>query len=213
MHHRRYDPVLQFEDALMNPSAPAADSVWPKLDFAEPSRTRPVVPYDWARLVNSMGSPTGVPVPCASIAPIVSASTPAAASAAWQAATWASNDGVAMLRVWPSELAAVPRTTASIRSPSRSASGNRLSSTTAQPSERTNPSAASSKAWQRPVGESMPCADAQAFLRGSCMTMQPPASARSLSPPSRLRQARCTASRPDEHAVSKVSAGPCTPRV
>ena len=43
------------------------------------------------------------------------------------------------------------------------------------------------------------------------MTMQPPARARSLSPSLRLRQARCTASRLDEHAESTVIAGPRNP--
>ena len=58
-----------------------------------------------------------------------------------------------MLRVRPSEFAAVPRTTARIRSPSRRASGSRLSRTTAQPSERTKPSADSSNGLHRPVGD------------------------------------------------------------
>ena len=62
-----------------------------------------------------------------------------------------------MFTVWPSWLAAVPRITARIRSPSLSASGRRLSNTTTQPRQDTNPSAATSNAWQRPVGDSMPC--------------------------------------------------------
>jgi len=37
--------------------------------------------------------------------------------------------------------------------------------------------------------------------------------ASSLSPSCRLRHAWCTAIRPDEHAVSTVTAGPCSPRV
>ncbi len=72
---------------MINPTVPAADSVWPKLDFAEPSRTLPVAPYICDRLSNSIGSPTGVPVPCASTTPTVSASTPATANAARAAAT------------------------------------------------------------------------------------------------------------------------------
>ena len=84
------------------------------------------MPYTAARLAYSIGSPTGVPVPCASTMPTVAASTPAAANAARYTATCASSDGVAMFTVRPSWLAAVPRTTARIRSPSRSASGKPL---------------------------------------------------------------------------------------
>ena len=57
----------------------------------------------------------------------------------------------------------------------------------------------------------MPCADPDADFRGSSITVAPPARARSLSPSCRLRQAICSASRLDEHAVSTVTAGPWTP--
>ena len=58
----------------------------------------------------------------------------------------------------------------------------------------------------------MPKADPAAALRGSNIKETPPASARSLSPSCRLRHAICTAARPDEHAVSTVIAGPCSPK-
>ena len=48
-------------------------------------------------------------------------------------------DCVAMLTVWPSRLAVVPRTTVKTRSPLWSASNSRLSNGTAQPSEATKP--------------------------------------------------------------------------
>ncbi len=57
----------------------------------------------------------------------------------------------------------------------------------------------------------MPCADAATLPSGSSSNAQPPANASSLSPSCRLRQARCTAIRPEEHAVSNVIAGPCRP--
>ncbi len=79
-------------------------------------------------------------------------------------------------------------------------------------SPETKPSASTSKAWQRPVGDSMPCAEPEDILRGSSMIDTPPASARSLSPSCRLRHAMCTASRLEEQAESTVKAGPCTPR-
>ena len=114
-----------------------------------------------------------------------------------------------MLRVRLSEFAAVPRTTARIRSPSRSASDNRFNSTTAQPSERTKPSAASSNGLHRPTGESIP----GRTPRRSCGLTHHLAAAgeREVAlPDARLRAAMWTASSPDEQAVSAVNAGPFT---
>ena len=119
--------------------------------------------------------------------------------------------GVAMLTVRPSWLAAVPRMTTKTRSPSRSASDNRLRNSTTLPSPETNPSAATSKAWRCPVGDSIPCSEPDTDLRGSSVTEIPPARAISLSPSCRLRQAWCSATNPDEQAVSTVTAGPCRP--
>ena len=59
----------------------------------------------------------------------------------------------------------------------------------------------------------MPCADPEADFHGSSITEAPPATAGSLSPSCRMRQAICTASRPEEHAESTAAAGPCTLRV
>ena len=80
-----------------------------------------------------------------------------------------------------------------------------------QASARTKPSASISKEWQRPVGESMPCPDADAYSRGSSISMMPPASAISLSPSCRLRQAWWIATMLDEQAVSRVNDGPLRP--
>lgn len=118
-----------------------------------------------------------------------------------------------MLTVRPSWLAAVPRSTARMRSPSRRASSSRLSNSITHPSPETKPSAFTSKAWQRPVGDNMPCSEPDTDLRGSRVTTTPPARVRSLSPPPKLPQAWCTAINPDEHAVSTVTAGPCRPSV
>ena len=60
------------------------------------------MPYTSARLAYSMGSPTGVPVPWASTRPMLPASTPAPANAAWYTEDCATADGVAMLTVRPS---------------------------------------------------------------------------------------------------------------
>ena len=54
----------------MKPAIPAADSRWPRLVFtepstngAEPSRS----PKTWLNASSSIGSPSAVPVPCASM--------------------------------------------------------------------------------------------------------------------------------------------------
>ncbi|BCI89834.1 hypothetical protein NIIDMKKI_50400 [Mycobacterium kansasii] len=88
--------------ALISPTAPAAAVLWPMLLLADPSAQRVPVPYTRARPRYSIGSPIGVPVPCASTAPTVSASTPAAANAARYTATWASSDGIVSVSVRPS---------------------------------------------------------------------------------------------------------------
>src|SRR5690348_12008530 len=79
-------------------------------------------------------------------------------------------------------------------------------------SAETKPSAATSKAWQWPVGDSMPWAEPEDILRGSSMIDTPPARAASLSPSCRLRHALWMASRLDEQAESTVYDGPCAPR-
>ncbi|CAM5517874.1 hypothetical protein SGRIM128S_08436 [Streptomyces griseomycini] len=50
-------------------------------------------------------------------------------------------------------------------------------------------------------------------MPGVDMTVTPPARAREHSPERRARTARCRATSDDEHAVSTVSAGPCSPSV
>ena len=125
-------PCCSARTAFISPNAPAADWACPKLVLTEPRAHRAVDAVDlrpgWrTRSGRRPGYRCRGPPPCRRCA----ASTPAAASAARYTATCASRDGVAMLTVWPSWLAAVPRTTARIRSPSRSASGNRLSNTIA----------------------------------------------------------------------------------
>ena len=56
--------------ALISPAMPEAASRWPMLVFTEPTRQGaarvPAVPSTSPRAPASIGSPTGVPVPCAS---------------------------------------------------------------------------------------------------------------------------------------------------
>ena len=113
----------------------------------------------------------------------------------------------------PSELTALPRITARMGSPAATASGNRLRAITAQPSARTKPSAAASKVLQCPSGAIMPHFENSTIASGESTTLTPPASARLLSPARRLWQARCTATRDEEQAVSIETQGPCRPSV
>src|SRR6516162_7191962 len=113
----------------------------------------------------------------------------------------------------PSWLTAVPRTTARMRLPSRTASANRLSTTTPAPSPRTYPSALRSKVLHCPSGDSMPHREHAMLGPGLSSRLVPPTNAVSLSRPRRLWHARCTATNDDEQAVSMTTAGPRAPRI
>ena len=89
----------------------------------------------------SIGSPSAVPVPCASTKPIRPGSSCALASASRISASWAGPFGAASSVEWPSWFTAEPRMTARILSPSAIASDKRLRTTMPQPSPRPNPSA------------------------------------------------------------------------
>ena len=67
---RRQCPVMDCQRRLDYAGMPEAASVWPKVAFSDPtgsgfSRPAPA-PYTRPSAPNSTGSPTGVPVPCAS---------------------------------------------------------------------------------------------------------------------------------------------------
>ena len=83
--------------ALTNPAIPAAQCRWPTLDLTEPNPTepgvRPAVPNTLASAAISIGSPSAVPVPCASTYPIAAGERPATASASRSTASCPSCDG------------------------------------------------------------------------------------------------------------------------
>ena len=87
-----------------------------------------------------------------------------------------------------------------------------MSTATPQPSPRTNPSAAASKAWQAPVGDMASAWSKLRVTTGESSRLTPPAMASSDWPVRRLWQARCTATSEEEQAVSMVSDGPCRSR-
>ena len=100
-----------------------------------------------------------------------------------------------------------------MRSPAASASDRRFNTTIAQPSPRTNPSAAASNVLHRPSGDRTPARAKTSVPIGDRIAFTPPASARSLSPRWRLTTAWCSATSDDEHAVSTAIAGPSRPSV
>ena len=146
--------------ALISPAMPAAASRWPMLLFTEPSAHEPgAPPRPKARVsaATSTGSPSRVPVPCASTRPMLAASTPAAASAASITAHCRSRLGAVKLCFSaPSLLTAEPLITACTVSPAASASSSRRSTTTPTPLPGTVPAASAAKARQWPSGAWMP---------------------------------------------------------
>jgi hypothetical protein len=122
------------------PPTPAAGSMWPMLDFSEPTRTGSALlcpgPKTAAIELISIGSPSGVPVPCASTYWTSPGPSRAADSAARITVSWAVPFGTVSPALSPSWPIAEPRTTPTTVSPSRRASDSRLSTSTPQPSAR-----------------------------------------------------------------------------
>ncbi|ODA72362.1 hypothetical protein APS67_003540 [Streptomyces sp. AVP053U2] len=75
------------------------------------------------------------------------------------------------------------------------------------------PSASSENALQRPSRARARCRLNAMNDIGLVMTVAPPARARLLSPLRSDWQARCSATREEEQAVSTVTAGPSRPKV
>ena len=149
-------PCLIASTILITPATPAAAWLWPMLDFSEPSQSgrsplRPS-PYVASRACASMGSPSVVPVPCASTASTSAGIRPALLSACRMTRCWAGPLGAVRPLLAPSWLTALPRTTASTRCPLRWASDSRSSRTSPAPSLQAVPSAAAENALHRPSG-------------------------------------------------------------
>jgi hypothetical protein len=177
----------------------------------EPSATTPPPPppsfMAAARAPTSMGSPSGVPVPCSDTALTAAAATPAAASAVPTSAVWAGPLGAVSPLLRPHWLTAEPSSRACGPPAQRSgaASSARL---TASP--RPYPSAEASNVWHRPTGESACRRQMRAVVCGMSITLTPPTRAPALSP----RQMPCaheSAQRPrvSEQRSSRVLKHAC----
>jgi hypothetical protein len=138
---------------------------------------------------------------------------PALASAARMTRCWDGPFGAVRPFDAPSEFTAEPRTVARIGCPSRSASERRASTSMPTPSDQPVPSASSENALHSPSGARPPWMVNPAKLMGVAITVAPPTSARSHSPPRNACAAQCMATSEDEHAVSTVTAGPSNPKV
>ncbi len=161
----------------------------------------------------SIGSPSVVPVPWASIASMSPASSRASASALRMTRSWAGPLGAVRPLLAPSWLIAEPRITASTWCPLRSASDRRSSRSSPTPSDKLVPSAESANALTRPSGDSACCRLNSMIACGVAMTVTPPAIASSHSPRRRDWAPRCIATSDEEQAVSTEIAGPVRPSV
>ncbi len=199
---------------LMTPATPAAACEWPMFDFTEPSRSGAPArsrPYVASSACASIGSPSVVPVPCASTASTSPGRTPAFASAWRMTCSCDGPLGAESPLLAPSWFVAVPRTRPSTRWPRRRASDRRSRTSTPAPSAQLAPSAAAANALLRPSGARPRWRLNSTNMPGEESTVTPPASASEHSPERSAWQARCSETSDDEQAVSTVTAGPCSP--
>ena len=126
--------------------------------------------------------------------------------------SWAGPLGTGSAALAPLWFTAVPFTRPQIRSPSAFAWSSRFSTSTPQPSLRTNPSAVASKALQRPSVDSIPMSRWKRATGSERVALTPAARAISTSPRCNAATARWTAAREDAQAMSTGRAGPSSPR-
>jgi hypothetical protein len=198
---------------LITPPTPAAAIAWPMFDLMEPShsgRSRSA-PYVASSACASIGSPSVVPVPCASTASTSFVDSRASASAARMTRSCDGPFGADSPFDAPSEFTAEPRTTAYTVCPLRIASDSFSTTRMPTPSHQPVPSAVDAKDLQRPSEESPPWRPKSKNADGVDMTVTPPAIARSHSPLRSACAAMCRPTSEDEHAVSTVTVGPIRP--
>src|SRR6476469_9532470 len=151
----------------------------------------------------SLGSPSRVPVPCASTASTSAGVSPASRSAPRMTRCWDGPFGAVRPLEAPSEFTEEPRSTARTSCPSRRASESRSSRTRPAPSDHPVPSAEAAKDLQRPSGASPRCLLNSMNAPGEHITVTQPASASTHSPRRSAWAARWIATSDDEHARSE----------
>ncbi|BCJ69239.1 hypothetical protein Prubr_62600 [Polymorphospora rubra] len=171
---------------LITPAMPAADWLWPMLDLIEPSQSGSSAGRSWPYVASSacasIGSPSVVPVPCASTTSTSAPVSRALPSACRITRCCAGPFGAVRPLDAPSWLIALPRTTARTRWPWRRASDSRSTSSRPTPSAQPVPSAPAAKDLQRPSEDRPRWREKPTKALGVAITVTPPASARSNSP-------------------------------
>ncbi|OLE25922.1 MAG: hypothetical protein AUG49_09445 [Catenulispora sp. 13_1_20CM_3_70_7] len=179
-------PCRNASAILMSPATPAAACVWPRLDFNAPNRIGWSAGRSWPYVASSacasIGSPSAVPVPCASTTSTSAADRPALASACWINRCCAGPLGAVSRLLAPSWFTAEPRSTARTRWPNRCASDRRSTTTTTAPSDQPEPSAAAENGLHRPSGAATRCCDSCTKADELTITVAPPTSASEHSP-------------------------------
>ncbi|GAA1012159.1 hypothetical protein GCM10009556_038280 [Acrocarpospora pleiomorpha] len=130
----------------------------------------------------SIGSPSAVPVPCASTTSMSAVDSRALARASRITRCCDGPFGAVRPLDAPSWFTADPRTTASTWCPLRCASDRRSSTRTPTPSDQPVPLAPSANALHRPSGDKPPWRLNSMKVLGLVMTVTPPASASVHSP-------------------------------
>ncbi|GAA5615842.1 hypothetical protein Spla01_07059 [Streptomyces platensis] len=200
---------------FMTPATPAAAWVCPRLDLIAPSHKGWSAGRSWPYVASSawasIGSPSRVPVPCASTASTSDGFRPAPASACRITRCCEGPLGAVRPLDAPSWFTAEPRTTARTVWPFRRASESRSTSSMPTPSPQPVPSAAAANGLQRPSAARPRCREKSMNVSGVDITETPPARASEHSPDRSACIAQCSATSEAEHAVSTVTAGPSKP--
>eukprot|EP00962_Isochrysis_galbana_P057821 scaffold30374_cov107-Isochrysis_galbana.AAC.10 len=189
----------QATTSLAKPAIPAVGSVCPKLALTEPQNR--LAPMASQPAETSVGSPSAVPVPCASSTTKSPARSPAALNARSRRSRWAEPLGAVRLALRPSCRTAVAHIDARADEAGAKA-------TAAHPSLRTYPLACASKVLQRPFALSMPALAYASGTAGASITFAEATSAGI----GVIELATCTATSDEEQAVSMLMHVPCKPR-
>ena len=189
------------------PDSPAPGSVWPAFAFRLPMASgsggrRP--PKTVATAPASIGSPSAVPVPCASSIAARAGAQRASASDAASTPRCAEPLGAVRLALRPSCRTALPTARAAALSPHRHAIA-----LTASP--RAYPSARASNVCDRPRTDVKPAAALPTMVVESRSMLTPALSAASHSTRCSARTAAWLPTSDAEHAVSYDAHGPCSP--
>eukprot|EP00964_Phaeocystis_antarctica_P031281 scaffold17709_cov81-Phaeocystis_antarctica.AAC.1 len=196
-----------------SPVIAAAGSPWPQFALTPPNASGSGASPRACSIAAcsepaSIGSPSAVPVPCASSRETDAAVTPASANAACSSARCAEPLGAVRLALRPSCRTAAPH-----NHTERPGPGDRCRAAAPQASPRTKPSARASNVKHRPFTEVMPATANAMPTAGSNIRLTASSNATSHSRSCTARHAAWPAANAEEQAVSYETQGPCSPRM